>query len=122
MTAWRLALANQQLPQHALPWLGLTTPQIEQALLLPGAKLADLMALDHLLHNFRRYIAFHDGMWSFVHKDFSRHGNSCMAVNVIWKSQRAMAMSVQDYVIKEIRLLPPMLIHGLRKMSPAANH
>ena len=70
MTAWRLALANQQLPQHALPWLGLTTPQIEQALLLPGAKLADLMALDHLLHNFRRYIAFHDGMWSFVHKDF----------------------------------------------------
>ena len=70
MTAWRLALANQQLPQHTLPWLGLTTPQIEQALLLPGAKLADLMALDHLLHNFRRYIAFHDGMWSFVHKDF----------------------------------------------------
>ncbi|WLV79342.1 SAM-dependent methyltransferase [Lacticaseibacillus parahuelsenbergensis] len=70
MDAWQRAVANHRLPQHALPWLGLTAPQIEHALALPDARLAELQQLDHLLHNFRRYIAFHYGMWSFVHTDF----------------------------------------------------
>ena len=69
MKDWQASIAAGVLPAHALPWLGLNTPQIDAALTQPQAQLQELLQLDHLLHNFRRYIAFHDGMWSFVHED-----------------------------------------------------
>lgn len=65
MTAWQAALARRELPAQPLPRLGIT-PADYLAGRLAGATDASLRRLDALLRNFRQYIAYHYGMWSFV--------------------------------------------------------
>lgn len=65
MTAWTTALSHRQLPAQPLPRLGLSEADW-LAGLMAGGKSADLRRLDHLLRNFRQYVAYHFGLWSFV--------------------------------------------------------
>ncbi|KRM72686.1 hypothetical protein [Lacticaseibacillus brantae] len=73
MAATRLALAKGQLPEAGLPMLGLNLDQTLALLAVPQANLREINQLNHLLHNFRYFVAYHYGMWAFVHQAlFSR--------------------------------------------------
>ncbi|MFD1485659.1 SAM-dependent methyltransferase [Lacticaseibacillus baoqingensis] len=63
--AVRDALSRHELPQTPLPRLGVTPGDYAQAILL-GRDPAAIKALDAMLRNFRQYVAYHFGMWSFV--------------------------------------------------------
>ncbi|KRO18201.1 hypothetical protein [Lacticaseibacillus saniviri] len=63
MTAVKTALAHNQLPKKGLPRLGLSSDTLMMASDLREAK-----QLDHLLRQFRFFIAYHYGMWAFVHQ------------------------------------------------------
>ncbi|MFD1432891.1 SAM-dependent methyltransferase [Lacticaseibacillus yichunensis] len=69
MAAVRDALAEPGLPKNALPPLGLTPDLFADLLEDHPDDYSQLVAVDHLLRNFRRACAFEFGMWAFVHED-----------------------------------------------------
>lgn len=66
ITAFREAVAKRQLPARPLPRLGLSGEAMAEAQYQFQVTLPAVSALDHLLRNFRQYIAYHYGMWAFV--------------------------------------------------------
>jgi hypothetical protein len=64
-TAFRAALRQRRLPKRPLMRLGVTPADYAEAV-LAGVDPAAVQALDALLRNFRQYVAYHYGMWSFV--------------------------------------------------------
>ncbi|WP_461214292.1 SAM-dependent methyltransferase [Lacticaseibacillus sp. GG6-2] len=65
MTQFRASLQHHQLPERPLMRLGVT-PQVYAELLLAKQPEARIRTIDALFRNFRQYIAYHYGMWSFV--------------------------------------------------------
>ncbi|WP_204122802.1 SAM-dependent methyltransferase [Lacticaseibacillus mingshuiensis] len=68
MAAVREALAEPRLPENALPPLGLAPDLFADLLAAHPDAYGQLVAVDHLLRNFRRACAFEYGMWAFVHE------------------------------------------------------
>lgn len=66
LTAWRQAVAASRLPSTPLPRLGLTGEAMAEAEYAFGVPAKAVRDLDHLLRNYRQYIAYHYGMWAFV--------------------------------------------------------
>lgn len=65
MQVFRDAVAQGELPKVPLPRLGMTEA-IAFDLMRENLPLRNVNTLDHLLRNFRQYIAYHYGMWAFV--------------------------------------------------------
>lgn len=66
MGAWREAVRHGRLPRAPLPRLGVDAGMYASLVMQPHADLRDIRTVDHLLRNFRQYIAYHYGMWAFV--------------------------------------------------------
>lgn len=66
VTQARAAIRNRELPKQQLPKLGLDLTTIAMAGTVPDGKIAELVALDHMLRNFRWYIAYHYGVWAYI--------------------------------------------------------
>ncbi len=66
VTAGRDAIIARTLPAHQLPHLGLDLTTIAMAGTVPDGKIEELIALDHMLGNFRWYIAYHYGVWAYI--------------------------------------------------------
>lgn len=62
----RSAIAAKQLPKEQLPKLTLPLATYAEAAGIPGGRLDELMALNHMFGNFRWYIAYHYGIWAYV--------------------------------------------------------
>lgn len=64
---WRAAVMANQLPPTPLPVLALNEVDFATAV-LAGVAPPTVVTIDHLLRNFRQYIAYHFGMWAFVNQ------------------------------------------------------
>ncbi|WP_127848156.1 SAM-dependent methyltransferase [Lacticaseibacillus hulanensis] len=69
LTSARDAIIARRLPEHQLPRLGLDITTIAMAGTVPNGKIEELVALDHLLGNFRWYLAYHYGVWAYITQD-----------------------------------------------------
>lgn len=66
VTAARAAIVAKHLPKQQLPRLGLDLTTIAMAGTVPDGKIEELIALDHMLGNFRWYVAYHYGVWAYI--------------------------------------------------------
>jgi hypothetical protein len=65
----RKAIIDKTLPEHQLPRLGLDITTIAMAGTVSGGKIEELVALDHMLGNFRWYVAYHYGVWAYITRE-----------------------------------------------------
>ncbi|WP_155287193.1 SAM-dependent methyltransferase [Lacticaseibacillus zhaodongensis] len=66
MVAAKAAVEQHQLPAKQLPQMQLPLADYALAASVPDGRLDELMALDHMLHNFRWFLAYHYGVWAYI--------------------------------------------------------